>query len=908
MPLGVHVVPTLHPDITHHLTPTFSLNPAIATSLISLATFVKPEWLAAVIESGRAEPEEFSPLERMFILPPTSKYRPTFAPALPPRLKKFDVWQPNEERVGIFRNHRFVFAGEKGAEVQSSLKELVKRGEGEYECFAVESGVERFRQVLAKGKARALALVLVADRPAMVAAVGESVWKAFVEEARNFGVEFLAPEKVIEAVVYADISYVSSFTSTEETALDSILPDVIPNSIEDEPTFPPPRSTDAPIIEQGAPITKPEVLAEPSRHKLPQRNASRASSRGPSPGPAFLVSEPAQPSDMSQEPPQDERTQPRRTLVRRAARPKTLVGLDDTSMDIEGHLQSERTSEEPPAAVAQSSTRCTESVIPPTPARPSRLKRRVGTQAQSVGSELFPPSVDVMISDAQEPPHKKYKALFDESEPDKVAQMDLDEYASQHIHGGESITQYEPSMPPFATQKDTQRRSGRSIGMRSGATGGLSLAALMEEEEESTLASRRTMQTQTHTRGTKRKSQAIEIEGDGDIGGEAPLRTRRRIEDEPGTESPLMAEQSQAQNKPLSQIVTRVDMSQSQVHMKEKPSKKGTKGNGAAPGEPDKDNAFLKAVASTKRGKKVEDTFDREFNNLRISKPDLEWENEYEEWAVLDQFEDDVNLRGNFMVVVELPVYKETVIGDGVRRDHLRRGEGRLEWQGRPDFKKFRRKTAGERHQPVELVVEEDADLGIGSQYWKGASQAPPASQSHSHPNVQPDAESMTLRSTQRSSKSNRPVLTSEEDEGAKGSTLSRAASKPPNRRRSQASRSPTAKPRSAHTSRDTATRLASQKQPLFIDSDIEQASGNEGGDIVVSGGGLGSGSELEDILGSDGEDGLAATLRTSARGTQIPSSRSAGKRRPAPVVIDDDSDDGATFKAFGTRTRSKRR
>lgn len=183
--LGIHILPALHPSITHHLTPTYTLAPALATSLVALSTLVKPEWLVTVLAAGRSGPGELSTLEETFALPPTSKFRPTFAPALPPRLKKFDIWQPNEERVGLFRGHRFVFAGEKGAEAPGVLKELVRSAEGEYECFAVENGPGRFRQVLAKGKARGSTLVLIADQYAVVAAVGEDGWGALKEEARR---------------------------------------------------------------------------------------------------------------------------------------------------------------------------------------------------------------------------------------------------------------------------------------------------------------------------------------------------------------------------------------------------------------------------------------------------------------------------------------------------------------------------------------------------------------------------------------------------------------------------------------------------------------------------------------------------------------------------------------------------
>ncbi|CDO68939.1 hypothetical protein BN946_scf185000.g82 [Trametes cinnabarina] len=854
--LGIHVVPTHHPEVTHHLTPTYSLNAAIATSLISLATLVKPEWLVAILEAGKAESGEPSALEERFVLPPISKFRPTFLPALPTRLKKFDVWEPNEERVGIFRNRRFLFVGEKGAEVRTELRDLVKRGEGDYECFAVESGAERLREVLAKGRGRGSALTLVADQSAVVAAVGEDAWRALVEEAKSFELRFLPPQKLIDAVVYADVSYVDVSVGGDGATPESMLPDVVPNSIEDEPSIPPPRSVDVPAIRVPEPVPEPAAPTEAPKRRLPRRATSRASSRAPSPPPITPAAETPQPPEASQEHLPAEPSQPRRTLVRRAARPKAIIGIDDTTID---------------TGSDSSSTRRTNFIIPPTPSRSSRLKRRVGTQAQS---EIFPPSVDVMMSDAQEPPHKKYKALFDESDPDKVAQMDLEEYGSQRMSGGESLTQQEPSLLPSATESGSQARTGRA-GARSGA---VPLEALMEEEEES----------------TKRKSQA-EAEGDVEMEDDAPPRTRRRVGDEPASQHM----ESQAPRKPLSEVVTRVDMAQTQVHVKDKPTKK----SGPPPGEPDKDAAFLKAVASTKRGKKTEDTFDREFNNLRISKPDLEREKESEEWAVLDDFGDDEGLRGNFMVVVEMPVYKESAGGDGPGRDHLRRGEGRIEWQGRPDFKKFKRKNNERRHQAVELVVEEEPDLGLGSQLWEKGSESPPAPRSYSQRKAESETEKgATLRSSQKSSKSVRPTLVSD-DEDKDDVLPSKPPSKPPSKTKSQGKRSQASKAPSTHGSRSRSTRKGSQKQPLFLDSDIEEVS--ENGEDGTGRLGIDSDLDLGSVGGNADDSMVTTTLRSSAMGTQT----SRGAKRPALAMMDDDdSDDGSTFKAFGSRTRSKRR
>ena len=64
---GIHVVPNLHPDVTHHLTPTYALTPSIATSLLSAVTLVKPDWLSAVL-AARLAPSP--PLGREHSQPP----------------------------------------------------------------------------------------------------------------------------------------------------------------------------------------------------------------------------------------------------------------------------------------------------------------------------------------------------------------------------------------------------------------------------------------------------------------------------------------------------------------------------------------------------------------------------------------------------------------------------------------------------------------------------------------------------------------------------------------------------------------------------------------------------------------------------------------------------------------------
>ena len=279
------------------------------------------------------------------------------------------------------------------------------------------------------------------------------------------------------------------------------------------------------------------------------------------------------------------------------------------------------------------------------------LKRRFGTTQpveQPAPSQLVS---SVPRSNDQEPPHKKFKALFEASDPDKIAQSLGD---GMSLTG--SLTQPETNMP-------TQERGGKS------------LAVVVEEEEESLVVTPIPSETQAKPQGRKRKAdEDVEMED-----GEA-RPTKRRAEDigTPAVEEPVPATGRSSSKAPSSRVFTNAS---------NKTQALTQKSTGAPPGKPDKDDAFLKAVASTKRGKKHEDEFDREFNNLRISKPDLQREEAEKEWAVLEDFGNDGDMRGNFMVVVEMEVFKK----EGLSRDAVRTTGGRLDWEGRPNYKKFKK-------------------------------------------------------------------------------------------------------------------------------------------------------------------------------------------------------------------------
>lgn len=279
------------------------------------------------------------------------------------------------------------------------------------------------------------------------------------------------------------------------------------------------------------------------------------------------------------------------------------------------------------------------------------LKRRTGRFAPAATQSSVLDSVD-----DDDPPTKKYKDLYDASDPDRIAQYDMDGYRNAFSQ-----------LPASDGLRTTQ----------SAAMGPPALPAVAEEEEEST-------QTQARDRLQALKRKARTEDGDVEMrdGEEEPRASKKRAVDVPNAVQPtpkLQVPPASGSKVPPASKASKTTSSKTQAG-------KDQATNGVASGQLDTDDAFLKAIASTKRGKKLEDTFDVEFNNLRISKPDLRRQQADEEWKILDDFGEDQNLRGNFMVVVEMDLYKKPTTS----HDAMRVTGGRADWEGRPDFKKFK--------------------------------------------------------------------------------------------------------------------------------------------------------------------------------------------------------------------------
>lgn len=393
-------------------------------------------------------------------------------------------------------------------------------------------------------------------------------------------------------------------------------------------------------------------------------------------------------------------------MKRRANAPPSIVGIDDPSgVDID---VSAGPSNAAGASHAQPSDVGDATIIlvflpdccpqPPVPTR-SRLKRRVGTLSSS--HENTQDIASQAPIDTEEPKLKKFKALYDASDPDNQSVPE----------GGMRYgTQMPPSqsMPHSGTQTLTQ--SGT---LADGVVdvNAIRMSAIAEEEEESTM-------TLGEARGLKRKArhngddvEMADAGREGQIADGRPNSKRRAIEhnDAVHVGHSLASGNIGVTNKSPSQ----------------RPSSK----SGAPSNKPDVDTAFLKAVASTKKGKKTEDSFDREFNNLKISIPDAQSDEQEKQWGILDDFETERDIRGNFMVVVEMDVGSKQIRPSQER-------PGRPEWQEKPNFKKFKKvsticfspsetvlelywlslqKILPSQRARIELLVNEENDYGMGA-------------------------------------------------------------------------------------------------------------------------------------------------------------------------------------------------
>lgn len=644
--LGISVVTTTHALVTHHITSKYEFTIPLATSLLSAVQLVKVEWLQECIRLGTTEddtnPFKSTPLEQAFVLPLESKFRPAFSPGLPSTFKSFKFWEPNEERLNFLNGYRFVLLANKNGEVDGDTRELCLRGGGEYDGFPMTSGHAKWRQMLAKAKRKkeevGMNVVIVTDDRAIQMTVGPTKWQEMATDAHTMSVPIVTMETLLNAVISINVSVLLS-TSNPHQLENSSPPVADANAHPDKPCL-----TSTSSRQEGM-----EANHQSSPPLLVEAGISNSRSRSPQPTTEIKV----------QPPPS------RRQLIRSVKPLSTSSDKDQSNM---------------PGLQSSGDLGAT---VPPAPStnRP-KLKRRAATPTTGTAS-----MVDTILCEKEterEPPLKRFKALFDASDPDKLsadAPNNLD--ATKHAGISADASQVTGS----ATQNTSLHAHGTSPRMQV-------LDVVTEEEEES-----------IYTRPVL--SQSLPS---------APPPNQLAVAQRARTPAREVSGGTLATNN--------VEMGRVDTAGDRMPSK---------PNQPtrqlDTDQAFLTAVASKKRGKKGEDEFDREFNKLRISKPDIHGGQE-EDWAVLGDFDNDVrNTRGNFMVVMEVDIYR-----DGRPRETA---PARRDYDGKPNFKKFKKTPTPSSRYPVELVTKADDDYGVGPGYWKDSIAIKDSTLPPSQPGVQ---------------------------------------------------------------------------------------------------------------------------------------------------------------------------
>ncbi|KAG6336418.1 hypothetical protein ID866_2661 [Astraeus odoratus] len=754
--IGISLVPATHPLATHHITPKYEVTIPIVTSLLSAAQLVRAEWLQEYIHLGTTGDDgnafKLTAFEQTFIPPLESKYRPVFSPALPSSLKSFKFWEPSEERLNFLKGYRIVLLAGKDADLDRDTRELAVRGGGEYDGYPMTSGHAKWRQMLAKAKRKkeevGINVVIVSNEQVIQGTVGSDKWQEMVADAQSMSIPIITTETLLDAVVGIDISIIHRTPASQALMPrnSSPLPDFIPNTHPDEPSLP------------TAPVLREEAM-EVNNETRPRRTTEERDI----PMQVRPTSPPAGAVEMVAPAP------PRRKLLRRP-KPVSTTSGHENSISPPLQLSDNRGSTVPPA--------------PPT-SRP-KLKRRTVPQAPVTD----PPSETTVD---QEPPLKKFKALFDASDPDKMT-----------ADGANSVTAAYDSIVGVATGitqdagSPTQRESSDA---RLAAPKTLDM--VVEEEEESAQPGPPMSkslplppppnQLAISKTGKLRKATPVPEEARG-------RDTINRVEEHQASE-----EDNQTLPQPKKTSSTR---------------------------QVDTDQLFLTAVASRKRGKKGEDDFDREFNKLRISKPDIHREQE-EDWAVLGDFDDDVrNIRGNFMVVMDMDVYRNVHPRQTTPSPQM--------YDGKPNFKKFKKTRTLSSRTAVELVVKTEDDYGVGSGYWRDST-AP-----KDYTDLPPSNSGTQKRRP-------RTVLESDEEEDDNTFASKKTKKQPPKR--------------------DAKTKAT----PLFLESDEESSQGRR--------------SQKNTAYQTALED--SDLVQTPAR---------SSKRRH--IIADDDSDEDTAFKGFGKKRR----
>ncbi|WWC85414.1 uncharacterized protein L201_000277 [Kwoniella dendrophila CBS 6074] len=521
------------------------------------------------------------------------------------------------------------------------------------------------------------------------------------------------------------------------------------------------------------------------------------------------------------------------------------------------------------------------------PGRSSRLKRRAGGAQPSLIDEIADTSINIEQSIKDEEKAADIRQLYEETKTGSFA--------------------------PMSSKRPRVTAQGSSNSDFSLANGGSAGHDAMDIDNDS---------YGTRTGRSLRSKRAASEESI------VPPPAQRRRERSPSEEEEMVEGRSIPTKTTKPQIISPSKQSKSK-------SQNATQTNSNVDG-PSKDEAFLQAIKKSTKARTAVDELDKEFNQLRIPKPNgqssivkaNEWNASIPDYALLNDFDDE--LRGNFIQIVKKDLFRKDKLAERV-------AEPVTVDDGKPNFKKFKKKNII-RREPVQLALAGPTiqDAEMGEPYWPTQIVNPSRIRGKA---TQVEEEDGDMPLLPRSRKRLLGTQVTQDDDDPPSTFRSRQRSRIPETQQSQ-TQTPRVSTSSRRTraqsvlseaesvasqtsiatstrARSTRTTRGKNKEPVLLEDSDEVDEGLDWGNSTGTGSGtaLKSKNNRSNGVGTatgtrtlEGNDPPSTSTRrrtpatqamsTGLRGTQA---SQIGRRRLLPA---DDDDDGIAFKGLGSKKR----
>ncbi|KAG8886233.1 hypothetical protein FRB97_006236 [Tulasnella sp. 331] len=766
-----------NPFITHVVFSTIPPPPftdlKILVPLASGVHFVTPGWLAHIIKRGTLDPDVASGslLAEYKDGLDEEKFRPDGAGLM--------AWSPDEKRKALFKGVKFHFVTT--TDTPADLLNLLTTASGgslttHTISASSEEADKEWDSKLDASKRKAdkhikkpsdlppgldSPFVLIGNTEALWRELGDARWEGVYKAGmESLGVRMIWIPEIADALLKMDLSYISSAVADEQSAStpslvlvpappevevevevgveEPPLPAFIPSTHPSEPSIKPFVQNQSGDSVEAGDGTKKRLVRRVTGSTTPatenggiqeigvRRSTRRGASVAP-PAPAPVVPEPPVVVDddyaLLEEVP---RTVLKRRVTRRAASKEPSIApiLPTPITHIVYPSALGTYPGESSASIPDYDDDSILAIFPPPPVR--ALKRRVtgrqkngGTQSMDVdddsdGTGSISQSMHVV---GQQPPHKKYKALFEGTQQplESVAEEGGAEESGKWGNTSRVKRRAAPNTMDIDAGENLTQRCGK---IREGG-------AELDSVGQSHVTGSRSGETPV----SALRSQVPPSMEDGTGIGSGPSSHERS---QPETETIPTQPRKPTQGKTKPTVIKKVHLDIPSQNGDNEDSQHQTAAAAAAMTVDPQLQLLLQS-----KSKKTSATagLDKEFTNLRLTahpaeRLKLEEEErlrrDLEVWKELQQKEKNAGgsmdgngsgQRGNFMVVV---LKDDLIVNREDRRSRTRAPAEAYNDGAVPNFKKFRKKNVAALRGPrIELELPPPVDYGMGDAYWQ---------------------------------------------------------------------------------------------------------------------------------------------------------------------------------------------